>query len=189
MQRSSENLTGFSGCDIYGEKMINSTLCYMEQEGCFLMLYRNRKKNDLNAGKWVGIGGKFEPGETADEAMLRENREETGLIPDRYDFLGVIEFRNDAFEDEDMYLYRAVLSGCTLGEAFILPGTSKPVTGRRAGILCDEGDLAWVRVEDVLKLNLWEGDKYFLTPLISGETDINIRLEYSGDELLRVTNR
>lgn len=169
--------------------MIDSTLCYMEQDGYILMLYRNRKKNDLNAGKWVGIGGKFEPGETADQAMLRENREETGLCPDEYSFLGVIEFRNDAYEAEDMYLYRAKLRGCRLGEEFVLPGTCEPVKGRTADISCNEGDLAWVRVEDILKLNLWKGDRYFLEPLIAGCSKINIRLEYSGDELIKVVNK
>lgn len=168
--------------------MINSTLCYMEQDGYILMLYRNRKKNDLNAGKWVGIGGKFESGETSDEAMLRENTEETGLTPAEYSFLGVIEFRNDAFEDEDMYLYRAVLKGCEIGPEYLLPGTTELMAGRRADIPCDEGELAWVRKGDILKLNLWEGDKYFLKPLLLGEKKINIRLEYSGDELLKVTD-
>lgn len=169
--------------------MINSTLCYIHQADYVLMLYRNRKKNDLNAGKWVGIGGKFEPGETADEAMLRENREETGLTPDCYEFLGVIEFRNDAYEDEDMYLYRADVSNCILGEEFVLPGTEEPVIGRKADISCDEGDLAWVRSADIMKLRLWEGDKYFLRPMQAGAKSINIRLEYSGDLLLRVIDK
>lgn len=169
--------------------MINSTLCYIYQSDYILMMYRNRKKNDLNAGKWVGIGGKFEPGETADEAMLRENREETGLTPEHYDFLGVIEFRNDAYEDEDMYLYRADISTCEMGAEFLIPGTSEPVTGRHADIPCDEGDLAWVRCGDILKLNLWEGDRYFLKPMQAGENNINIRLVYSGDTLLSVENR
>lgn len=168
--------------------MINSTLCYMQQSGYLLMLYRNRKQHDLNAGKWVGIGGKFEPGETADEAMLRENREETGITPEHYDFLGVIEFRNDAYEAEDMYLYSATVSAsdCAPQDEFLLPGTLEPVYGRRADIPCNEGDLAWVRREDVLKLNLWEGDKYFLVPLLAGNSSINLRLEYSGDDLLHV---
>ena len=71
--------------------MIRSTLCYIERDGCYLMLYRNKKKNDPNAGKWVGIGGKFEPGESAEECLLREVREETGYILTSYSFLGVVE--------------------------------------------------------------------------------------------------
>ena len=59
--------------------MINTTLCYIEQDGKYLMLHRIKKKEDINAGKWIGVGGKFEPGETADECVVREVFEETGL--------------------------------------------------------------------------------------------------------------
>ena len=69
------------------------------------MLYRNRKPHDPNAGKWLGIGGKIEDGETPDECNLREVLEETGLRLRSMHFCGVIEFRADMYEDEDMYLY------------------------------------------------------------------------------------
>lgn len=149
--------------------MIRSTLCYIERDGCYLMLYRNKKKNDPNAGKWVGIGGKFEPGETADECLVREVREETGYTLTSYTFLGVVEFRNDSWEDEDMYLY--------------LADWYRKKDGRDIPD-CNEGELRWIPKDEILGLNLWAGDRYFLEPMLRGETDLNMRLTYSGDALI-----
>lgn len=175
--------------------MIKSTLCYIEQADCLLMLYRNKKQNDPNAGKWVGIGGKIESGESADEAMLRETYEETALVPESYSFLGIIEFRNDSCEDEDMYLYKAYLSTSDASDcspfaerrSFIVPGTTEPVEGFDTGIDCNEGELAWIRISDILRLNLWEGDRYFLEPLLAGNAKINLHLTYHADKLLSVS--
>ncbi len=203
--------------------MYRSTLCYIERAGHYLMLYRNKKKNDLNAGKWVGIGGKFEPGETADECLLREVWEETGFRLTSYKFLGVVEFRNDKYEFEDMYLY--IADGFTYddtktgktdnngsgicsdpeSEQPALCGENvteqpahctKNVAGQPAQYTknatelptppCNEGDLKWIPKEEILNLNLWEGDRYFLEPMLKGETDLNMRLTYSGDELITV---
>ena len=85
--------------------MKKTTLCYIENKGSYLMLYRNRKPDDPNEGKWLGIGGRIEPGETPDECNAREVLEETGLKLRTAHFLGVIRFRADMYEDEDMYLY------------------------------------------------------------------------------------
>ena len=84
--------------------MIRSTLCYIEKDGCFLMLFRNKKHNDPCEGKWVGIGGKFEPGEEAEDCLLREVWEETGLTLTEYHFHGIVHFVSNELEDEDMYL-------------------------------------------------------------------------------------
>jgi 8-oxo-dGTP diphosphatase len=166
--------------------MIRSTLCYIERGGCYLMLYREKQKNDPNAGKWVGIGGKFEPGESAEECLLREVREETGFTLTSYKFLGIVEFRNDACEDEDMYLYLA--DGFT-DETTVCADTTAG-RGEDASMLpippCNEGDLKWIPKSKILSLNLWEGDRYFLEPMLRGETDLNMRLTYSGDTLLSV---
>ena len=208
--------------------MVNTTLCYIEKGECYLMLYRNKKVNDPNAGKWVGIGGKFEPGETPEECLLREIREETGIIPVNFTFKGIIEFRNDAYEDEDMYLFKAQMTETgsltdgtrSTGDAsptdkgtqaenalpaddtssadkdtsedhaqniclkYLLPGTKEPVYGFKTGIDCPEGETAWVRKCDILKLKLWAGDRCFLEPLIAGREHISMRLTYSKDMLV-----
>lgn len=150
------------------------------------MLYRNKKKNDPNAGKWVGIGGKFEEGETAEECLVREVREETGLVLTGYEFKGVIEFRNDSCEDEDMYLFAAY--GFHRGEGTDGHGTEPGGSGTEGfpEICCNEGEAEWIETGRILSLNLWEGDRYFLEPLLAGEETINMRLIYSGDRLLRV---
>ena len=59
--------------------LLQTTLCYLEQDGCYLMLHRVKKKQDVNHDKWIGVGGKFEPGETALDCAMREVQEETGL--------------------------------------------------------------------------------------------------------------
>lgn len=155
--------------------MIRSTLCYIERDGHYLMLYRNKKKNDPNAGKWVGIGGKLEPMETPDECVAREVKEETGLTLSSCHFHGVIEFRNDEWPDEDMYLYSA--------DGFISHSDDK-----LPKIECNEGEAEWIPKDEVLKLNLWEGDRYFLVPLLEGKDTINMRLTYQSDKLIKVEN-
>ena len=148
--------------------MRNTTLGYLYCGDDWLLLYRNKKKNDLNQAKWVGVGGKFEPGETADACFLREVKEETGFTPVSFRRVGRIHFRSDTWEDEEMYLYRGELSAAD-----------------RAGALpdCDEGELAWVPQKDLLALPMWEGDRLFLPPLFAGEDDIEMTLVYRGDEL------
>ena len=145
--------------------MINTTLCYIEQNGKYLMLNRNKKENDLNKGKWIGIGGKFEPGETPEECLVREVLEETGFELKEYTFHGIIHFRSDK-EDEEMYLYTAKA-----------PVDATPIN-------CDEGTLAWIDKDEVLNLPTWEGDRLFLRKLITGEESIEMTLVYEGDKLI-----
>lgn len=147
--------------------MIDSTLCYIEKDGKYLMLYRNKKKHDVNGGKYVGVGGKFEPGETADACLLREVFEETGLRLTSYHCHGIVVFRSDEWEDENMYLYSATDFDGSLNET------------------CDEGELRWVAKEEVLALPAWAGDRYFLRPLLRGEKEINMELGYIGDRLVK----
>lgn len=148
--------------------MIKSTLVYIRDNNKYLMLYRNKKKSDPNAGKWIGIGGKFEPGETANECMLREVLEETGIRLEKYCFHGVIKFRSDAWEYEDMYLFSADF----------------PKNGQIAE--CNEGEPAWIEEDKILDLPLWEGDRIFLEPLLNGEKSINMTLKYEGERLTEV---
>ena len=139
-----------------------STLCYIQQDDRILFLYRNKKENDPNAGKWIGIGGKTEPGETPEQCVKREVFEETGLTLTEYHFHGVIRFKSEMWEDEDMYLYSA--------------------TGFEGELNtdCNEGELKWIDKKDIPSLSMWEGDKYFLGALLDGRDKINMILRYEG---------
>ena len=142
--------------------MIPTTICYIKNDkDQYLLLHRVKKESDLNEGKWIGVGGKIEPGETPDECVLREVYEETGLTLTKYRLHGVIKFISDEWEDEDMYLYSA--------SEFI--GELKE---------CDEGDLEWVDKDKVLDLPTWEGDRYFLKEMLSSDDDIDMTLIYKG---------
>ena len=132
------------------------------------MLYRNKKKDDPNEGKWIGVGGKFEPGETPDACMLREVREETGLTPASYHFCGVIHFISDTWEDEDMYLYRAEIDGSAANKT--------PA--------CEEGELRWIPENQLMDLPMWEGDRIFHRLLDEGVPFFELELVYSGEKLL-----
>lgn len=145
--------------------MRDTTLCHIEKDGQWLMLYRNKKENDLNEGKWVGIGGKREPGETLDDCCIREVFEETGLRLLDARPVGCVHFRSDTWEDEEMYLYTASEFTGTLTED------------------CDEGELRWIPKEEILSLRLWEGDRLFLVPLLAGEEGIEMTLRYEGEKL------
>ena len=155
------------------EGFFNSTLCYIEKDDCYLMLFRNKKEKDPCEGKWVGIGGKFEPGENADACCLREVFEETGLTLTDYQFRGVIHFQSDVLPDEDMYLYTATAwEGMEDGKGI-------------EGFDCNEGMLQWVPKKDIFSLNLWEGDQYFLRPLVEGKQSIEMTCVYEGDHLVK----
>ena len=140
-----------------------TTLCYIEKDNCYLMLLRNKKKDDPNEGKWIGVGGKAEKGESPDECMLREVFEETGLTLTDYRFLGIITFISDTWEDEYMMLYKGISFDGTL----------------RAD--CDEGQLRWIPKEDILQLPLWEGDRLFLSKMLKNAGQIHMKLVYEGD--------
>ena len=148
--------------------MRDTTLCYIIKDQKVLMLFRNKKANDLNEGKWVGPGGKTEPGETPEECMKREVFEETGLMVTKYRLHGIIKFISDKWEDENMYLFSATEFTGTLREE------------------CPEGELEWIPAERVPDLPMWSGDIYFLKPLLSGEETINLTLRYKGDTLAEV---
>ena len=119
-----------------------TTLCYIEKDDCYLMLHRVKKAVDINKDKWIGIGGHLEEGESPEECLVRETREETGLELTDYSLRGVITFVTDSYPTEYMFLYTAAGFSGTL-------------------LSCDEGDLEWVPIKDVEKLPIWEGDKVF----------------------------
>ena len=150
--------------------MIRSTLCYIENNNDYLMLLRNKKDNDPNSGKWIGVGGKFLPGEGPEACMLREVREETGLVLTDYEYKGIIDFRSDEFEDEEMHLFTA-------------HSDTRDITS------CDEGDLKWIPASELLTLPLWEGDKFFLRHIINGKKHINMTIVYKGSRLLTACDK
>lgn len=145
--------------------MKHTTLCYIEQDGRYLMLNRNKKENDPNHGKWIGVGGKLEAGESPDDCLLREVREETGLTLTRYTPRGFITFVSDSFGTEYMHLY-----------------TADEFTGTLTA--CAEGTLAWVPIEDLLSLPLWEGDAVFLSLLQQSRPYFSLKLCYDARDRL-----
>ena len=143
-----------------------TTLCYIERGDEYLFLHRVKKEKDVNAGKYIGVGGHIEPGESPTACMKREILEETGLRVKKYAYLGKIDFLNDLYPPERMYLYKV-----TAFEGELSP--------------CDEGDLVWVKKNVMMNLNLWEGDRIFL-PLLESENGkpFQLDLHYSGDVLV-----
>ena len=144
--------------------MINSTLCYVTRGDEVLMLHRVKKKNDLNQDKWIGIGGKFEAGETPDECLLREAKEETGLTLTDWKCRGVVTFLSDRWEGEYMYLFTADGFEGELSE-------------------CSEGDLQWVSRGFLDRLPKWEGDRIFLELLWQDAPFFLLKLRYEGEKL------
>lgn len=153
--------------------MKKTTLLYLEKDGCYLMLHRVKKKNDLNEGKWIGIGGHLEAGETPEECVKRECLEETGIRLTEVSYRGIVDFCSDIYEEEEMHLFTAAGYEDTIPR---LPdGTLAQV--------CNEGILAYVPINEVEKLPLWEGDKVFLRFLAEDRSFFHLRLNYRGDDL------
>ena len=141
-----------------------TTLCYLEQDDQYLMLHRIRKKNDVNKDKWIGIGGKFEFGESPEDCLLREAKEETGYTLTDYRLRGIVTFLYNDEEAEYMFLY-----------------TADGFDGEQT--LCSEGTLEWVKKSEIDKLNLWVGDKIFFKLMDEGSKFFSLKLHYRGDSL------
>ena len=145
--------------------MRNTTLCYLERDGCYLMLHRIKKENDLNRDKWIGIGGKFEEGESPENCLLREVREETGLTLGSWRYCGIVTFVSDEWGVEYMHLF-----------------TCTEFTGEL--IECDEGELVWLPKAELLAKNIWAGDKLFLRALDERPDFFTLKLRYEGERLV-----
>ena len=145
--------------------MKDTTLCYIENDkNQTLLLHRTKKKNDLNENKWIGVGGKFLDKESPEECALREAKEETGLTLTSLKYRGIVTFVSDKWETEYMHLF-----------------TSDKFTGELTD--CDEGELLWVDKHELLRLNLWEGDKIFLRLIEEECPFFSLKLCYIGDTL------
>jgi 8-oxo-dGTP diphosphatase len=145
--------------------MRNTTLCYLERGREYLMLHRVKKTVDENKDKWIGIGGKFEEGESPEDCLLREVREETGLRLLRWRYRGIVTFVSDEWGTEYMHLFTS--------DAF--EGSLRTD--------CDEGELEWIDRDRLLKLPIWEGDKIFLRLLDEDVPFFSLKLRYAGDRL------
>ena len=137
-----------------------TTLCYVERNGCWLMMHRTKKDQDENAGKWIGLGGHLEAGESPAECVRREIAEEAGFQVSDLRLRGIITFILPDWGDELTFLYTARTETEALPE-------------------CAEGELKWVPVDDVLSLPLWEGDRVFLPLLRSRKDCFSLKLIYA----------
>lgn len=142
-----------------------TTLCYIEKDNKYLMLHRILKKNDINKDKWIGVGGHFEDKESPEDCLLREVKEETGLVLTKYKFRGIVTFIQVDYPTEYMCLYTADGFEGSINE-------------------CNEGKLQWIDKNKVFDLNLWEGDKIFLKLLNSDAPFFSLKLRYEGDNLI-----
>ena len=145
--------------------MLCSTLCYLERGDEYLMLHRVKKDHDVNQGKWIGVGGKFQDGESPEECILRECLEETGLTLTEYRYRGLVTFVSDEAPTEYMHLF-----------------TASAWTGELTE--CSEGDLEWVPKEKVCGLPIWEGDKIFFRLLEEERPFFSLKLSYSAENIL-----
>ncbi|MEG0372230.1 MAG: 8-oxo-dGTP diphosphatase [Clostridium sp.] len=121
-----------------------ATLCYIKQNGKTLMLHRVKKDKDFHRGKYNGVGGKFEPGESPEDCVIREAFEETGLNIIKPKLRGMITFPMfDMVDDWYTFVY-----------------TADEFTGEIRE--CSEGELYWIDDNEIYDLNLWDGDRVFL---------------------------
>ena len=142
-----------------------STLCYIEKDGQYLMLHRTVKKNDVNKDKWIGVAGHFEQGESPEECLLREVKEETGYTLTSWKYRGLVTFVYGEDIVEYMSLYTA--------DGF----EGEPIE-------CDEGQLEWVDKSKISQLELWEGDKIFFRLLDEGREFFSLKLVYNTSDVL-----
>ena len=148
-----------------------TTLCYIEKDGCYLMMHRVKKDKDINRDKYIGVGGHFEYGESPDECLKREVMEETGLTLLNYKPRGIVTFiYGNAERPEDRIVEYMHLYTATEFEGKIIE--------------CNEGDLEWIPKAEVYNLPIWEGDKIFFRLLEERKDYFSLKLIYSEtDEL------
>lgn len=146
--------------------MLQTTICYLTVDEKTLLIHRVKKKNDMNHDKWIGIGGKFEFGESPEECMLREFQEETGLTLTSWKYRGIVTF---VMGDVCEYMHLFSADGY---EGALIP--------------CDEGTLEWVDEQKVPELPTWEGDRVFLQLMRERESFFSLKLVYEQECLVRV---
>lgn len=141
-------------------------MIYLKKDDCYLLLYRNKKKHDINHNKWIGVGGHVEPNETIDECAIREVKEETGLDVHSLSCSGEVLFVDENLKMM-MYIYEITDFSGDLIE-------------------CNEGELKWIPIKDIYNYPMWEGDKAFLPKLINHEPYFKMVLTYRDNKLINI---
>ena len=151
---------------LMNKDVIDTTMVYLKKDDCYLLLFRNKKKNDINEGKWIGVGGHRLPNESIDQCAIRETKEETGLDVHALSCCGEVLFVD---ENIKMMMYIYEISDFS-GEI----------------IECDEGELKWIPIKDIYDYPMWEGDKAFLPKVINHEPYFKMVVSYAHNELVSV---
>lgn len=128
------------------------------------MIHRTKKKNDPNAGKYIGVGGHFEEGESPEDCICREVLEETGLTLLSLSYRGIVTFVSDQWETEYVHVF-----------------TSNRFEGNLHP--CDEGELRWIERKKLFDYPMWEGDAVFLRLIEKNAPFFSLKLTYEGDVL------
>ncbi len=180
--------------------LVNTTLCYIEKDGCYLMLHRTKKQNDYNHDKWIGIGGKFENGESSEDCVRREIHEETGLIvnPEDLEYCGIVTFVDKSEEDKEgedsPSLQPAPQSSATpsAGDTPALPPYYTEFmhvfrVRKFSGTLltdCNEGELEWVPIEKINDLPHWQADEIYLDFIAQNRPFFSLKAVYKNSRLI-----
>ena len=151
--------------------LVNTTLCYIEQNNSYLMLHRTKKEHDYNKDKWIGIGGKFENGESPEDCAIREVREETGLeiAPSDLEYCGIVTFVDVSLPDaytEFMHVFRA-----------------RKFSGALK-IDCPEGELEWVPFAKLKEIPHWQADEIFYDFLAENHPLFSLKCVYKNNKLI-----
>jgi 8-oxo-dGTP diphosphatase len=141
-----------------------ATLCYIRSSGKTLMIHRVKKENDYHKGKWNGLGGKFDQGETPEECVIREVKEETGLLIKSPHLHGLLTF--PLFDGKDDW--------------YVFVYTAENFEGEL--IDSNEGNLAWIPDDKLVELNLWDGDQIFL-PWLSQDKFFSAKFNYENGKM------
>ncbi len=144
-----------------------ATLCYVtdKKTDSTLMIHRVKKENDYHEGKWNGLGGKFEQGESPEECAIREIEEECGLKVKSIKMKGFITF--PMFDGKDDW--------------YVFLFTADEFTGEL--IDSNEGNLAWIKNNALIDLNLWDGDKIFI-PWLFKDKFFSAKFNYADGKYL-----
>ncbi len=148
-----------------GHKYEETVICYLLKDDQVLMIFRNKKKVDINKGKWIGVGGHVEKGESIEQAIKREVWEESSLVVNKVNYAARVTF----FFKEDVELMHVF--------------TAKDFSGE-VDYNCNEGTLKWIPINELYSLPLWEGDKLFLQPVLNNDPFFEMSMKYEGDALV-----